>query len=272
MKTTIAPDDRRHGERAGYLAGCRDLCCTEPNFRYQKRSRIRFQREGTQIVPAAPVVERVAWWAQRGVSTSGINAAAGVGDGTIRELVSGERDVCLKSTLTAVLAVGWDDLPDRALCAADLTRARIYSLMAAGHPLRWICEQAGDGLPFSGRWRAQARVTLATARTIQRVYDAAPLAGPSKITSVKARNKGHRHPLAWDDPGVPAMPFGWTPLQPAAAPEGRPPGRPAVLPGRVEDFDWLVSQGSTPEQAAEQLGVRLDSFTDQRRRHERRAS
>lgn len=270
MKNTISPADRRHGSRAGYLAGCRRKCCTEPNFRYQKRSKIRLQREGSQIVPAAPVVERIAWWAERGVSMTGITKAADIGEGTIRELVSGERDLCLKSTRNAVLAVGWDDLPDRVLCAADLTRARIYSLMAAGHPLRWICDQADDRLPFSGRWRGQARVTLATARTIQRVYDAAPLDGPSKITAAKARNKGHRHPLAWDDPGVPAMPFGWSPSHGAPAP--RAVGRPAVVAGRAEDFDWLLSQGVSPEQAANQLGVRLDIFTDQRRRLERQAS
>ncbi len=264
----ITENDPRHGRRSGYLAGCREECCTEPNFRYQKRSKIRLQREGTQIVPAAPVVERIAWWAERGVSMSGITKAAGIGEGTIRELVSGERDLCLKGTRNAVLAVGWDDLPDRVLCAADLTRARIYSMMAAGHRLEWIIEQSGNRLPFSGRWRQQDRVTVATARVIQQVYAAAPLAGTSKITASKARNKGHLHPLGWDDPGVPAMPFGWAP----AAEERRGVGRPEVVTGRVEDFDWLISHGTTPEQAAVRLGVRLDTFLDQRRRLEKKAS
>ncbi len=263
----ITPDDRRHGSRAGYLAGCRHTCCTEPNFRYQKRSKIRFQREGTQIVPAAPVRKRVAWWAERGVSINALTAAANLGSGTISELITGERDHCLKGTVRAVLAVRWEHLPDHALCGADLTRARVYSMMAAGHPLDWICEQAGEGFPKSGVWRSQERVTLGTARALQAVYDAAPLEGPSRASAVKARNKGHDHPLAWDDPGVPAMPFGWSPRRTPTI--GRP-GRPEST--AVENFDWLVSQGVTPARAAERLGVQLDSVRDKRRQLERRAS
>lgn len=264
----IAPSDPRHGRRAGYIAGCRKLCCTEPNFRYQKRSKIRLAREGSQIVPAAPVIERAAWWAERGVSVTGLTGAAGIGDGTLRELASGARDLCLKSTLSAVLAVGWDDLSDRTLCAADLTRARVFSMMAAGHPLDWIVEQVAPGLPIRGGWRQQDRVFVGTARAIQRVYDDAPLEGPSKITASKARNKGHRHPLAWDDPGVPAMPFGWTPERSRSV---RAAGRPEVVADRMEDFDWLTSHGVPEEVAAERVGVHLRSFRDQRRRHEKRA-
>ena len=262
----ITASDRRHGTRAGYLAGCRTSCCTEPNFRYQKRSKIRLQREGTQIVPAGPVVDRLQWWIDRGVSPSAVTKAAGVGDGTLRDLLAGHHDLCLKSTRAAVLAVDWDALPDRGLCFADLTRARVHSMMAAGHPLEWICGEAGRGLPMRGRWRNQARVTVATARIVRDIYDRAPLEGPSKITATKARNAGHLHPLAWEDPGVLSMPAGWAPAASAATVRTHA-GRPVVVPDLVEDFDFLISLGETEETAAARVGVKnLASFKDQRRR------
>lgn len=208
---TLPSTDHRHGSRAGYLAGCRDDCCRVPNIRYQKRSRVRRELEGLQTVSSHRLIARALWWNQRGVSAQGITDAAGLGYGTLAEAMSGDRAVCLKSTEAAILAVTWDTLHPRSLCNADLTRLRIYSLMAAGHPLAWIAAEVGDGLPISGRWRQQARVTVATARSVMAVYAAAPLDGPSAQTRAKARNRGHQHPLAWDDPGVPAMPTGWSP-------------------------------------------------------------
>jgi hypothetical protein len=213
----IAQTDHRHGTRAGYIAGCRQPCCGDPHRRYQKRSRLRLLREGTQIVPAHRVLARALWWRARGVSLNGICAAAGVGFGTLDELVTGHRDVCLKSTERAILAVTWDDLPDTALCYADLTRLRVFSLMAAGHRLEWICEQVGPGLPLRGKWRTQDRVTVGVARRVLNTYQRAPLDGPNKQVATKARNRGHRHPLAWDDPEVPAMPTDWSPFLEVAA-------------------------------------------------------
>lgn len=210
------PDDPRHGRRAGYIAGCRSECCSEPHRRYQKRSTLRRQREGSQIISAHRVLARTMWWNARGVSLAAICAAAGSGEGTLSEIING-RDTCLKMTERRVLAFGWPDLPDETLIYADMTRLRIYSLMAAGHPLKWITAQVGPGLPISGRWRTQERIALGAARRVMAIYEAAPLSGPSKQTLTAARNRGHRHPLAWDDPGEPGMPRGWNPWAEVAA-------------------------------------------------------
>src|SRR5690606_5530104 len=101
----MTPDDPRHGTRAGYIAGCRLACCGDPHYRYQKRSRLRLMREGSQIVSGATTLERVAWWDARGVSVNALTDAAGLGYGTLAELVGGERDVCLRSTERGILAV-----------------------------------------------------------------------------------------------------------------------------------------------------------------------
>lgn len=209
----MSPDDARHGTRAGYIAGCREECCGLPHYRYQKRSRLRLLREGSQIVPATPTLERIAWWGQRGVSLNALTEAAGIGYGTLAEMAAGQRDVCLRSTERATLAVTWDTLPGKALCLSGMTHRRIYSMMASGHTLAWISAQVGDGLPISGRWRAQDRVRVSLARAVADVARNAPGAGPSRHVSVKARNRGHMPIAAWDDPGDPAMPASWRPAQ-----------------------------------------------------------
>lgn len=265
----MSPDDPRHGSRAGYLAGCHTTCCTEPNFREQKRARLRLLREGTQFVSSTPVTERLSWWADHGVTGNAIQRAAGLGEGTLREMVTTGRDVCLRSTVRAVLAVDWDDLPDRSLCNAALTRARVHSMQAAGHSLDWISDNTDGLLARGGRWRQQDRLTLSIARAVQQLYDRAPLQGPSKLSAARARGRGHLHPLAWDDPGTPAAPASWTPLPPA---EPRTAGRPRVIDAVVEDFDFLVSTGVTEEQAAARLGVRYSTVRDYRLRLKKEAS
>lgn len=203
------PNDPRHGERKGYIAGCREDCCRKPHVRYQKRSTLRRHREGSQVVDATPVLERLNWWADHGISRNALHRAADLGEGTLAELCLGERTVIYKSNARKVLAVTWDDLPGSALCNAPLTLARIRSMMAAGHPLQWIADNA-PGISVGGKWRYQSRVTLRLARSVQSLYATAPLTGPSKITAVKARNSGALHPFAWEDLPAPAAPKGWS--------------------------------------------------------------
>lgn len=260
----MSPSDPRHGTRAGYIAGCRSFCCGDPHYRYQKRSRLRLLTEGSQIVDAAPVRDRVDWWAQRGLGINALGRAAGLGFGTIAEIVSGERDVCLRSTVRAVESVTWASLPDAAHIYADLTRRRIFSLMAAGHRIDDMAART-PGLSRSGRWRYQERVTVAMARAVVATADTlAATVGSSAITRVKARNAGHLPPLAWDDPGWLAAPKGWQPVVDVAP--VRTVGRPEVATGIVEDFDWLVSQGESERQAADRLGVHRGTIRDYRRR------
>lgn len=208
----IAADDPRHGQRAGYIAGCRKTCCGDAHFRYQKRSKLRLLREGSQIIPSAPTLERVAWWADRGVGLNALSDAAGLGYGTLAEHVAGERDMCLRSTERAILAVTWDTLPDRAHCWAELTRRRIFSLMASGYTLAWVADQIGDGLPVGGRWRTQKCVRISLARSVAELAASVPDFGPSLMSANKVQKRGHLPLIAWEDPGTPSEPLGWEPM------------------------------------------------------------
>lgn len=203
----IAADDPRHGRRAGFVAGCEDACCRKADRAYAKASKYRRHVEGSQFVDVAPVLDRLAWWADRGVVAGPLARAAHLGNGTLAELVAGHRDVCLRSTARAVLAVTWTHVDDRATCNPDLTRARLRSLMAAGHKLDWILENLS--VPLTNRWRKTSRIHVGTARAVAALYRAAPLAGDSTMSKGKALKAGHVHPLAWDDPGTPAEPSDW---------------------------------------------------------------
>lgn len=254
----MTPDDPRHGKRRGYVAGCREDCCRNPHLHYQKRSTLRRYREGSQIVSAADVITRIDWWGRRGVGRSAIGKAARLGEGTLAEIMTGERDVCLRSTRAAVLAVSWDDLPANSLCNADITRHRIQSLMAAGHPLSWICERT-PGLSAGGRWRRQACVTVGLARAVDRTYRAAPLDGPSRITLVKARNRGIPHPLGWDDPGDLAMPHNWTP----------PACEPYKPTSRADTVRELIERGAGISEACRVLHCTRDALEKWFARHDK---
>lgn len=205
----MTPDDPRHGTRAGYIAGCRNDCCRDVHLRYQKQSKLRYHREGTQVVDAAPVVNRLRWWYRRGISRNALCRAADLGEGTLLDVWEGRRSVIYKSNRDKVLAVTWDDLPDNSLAYAELTRVRIGSLMAAGHTLGWIAGNVRD-LSVGGKWREQERVTIRLAKDVRDLYATAPLDGPSKGTATKAR-KRYPHPLAWDDDGDLAKPLTWQP-------------------------------------------------------------
>lgn len=201
------PDDPRHGREIGYMAGCRADCCLVTRRRAKKAARVRRERFGPAYVPGALAEEIAIRWAQYGVGPTPVALAAGVAeDSLMRALNHGTR--ISRGSLVALRRVTWDDLPDTVLVYAELTRARVRSLQAAGFPLSYIIDQA-PALPRGGRWRKTPRLSLGIARAVLAVYEAAPLAGPSSYVAARARSAGYLHPLAWDDPGTPAAPHGW---------------------------------------------------------------
>lgn len=211
----MTPDDPRHGSRAGYLAGCGDECCRAANLRDVKRRRLRVEREGPQRIVCGPVVkELVRYWELRGVSPAAIAKGAGVSTDVLTAVVHGERDRILQTSLRKIIAVTEADLPDDALLYSHISQVRVYSMMASGHPLKWICQQSPE-LQYAGNWRRQERIRAGMARAIRDLYQSAPGAGPSKFTIARSKNYGYLPMAAWDDPGCLTMPSGW---QPTATP------------------------------------------------------
>lgn len=170
-------------------------------------SSLRRLQEGAQRIPGTQVREVLDRWALQGVTPYAVAVAAGICDSTLDELHNGRRNQILRSTARKVIAVTEHDLDPYSKVFADLTRQRAYSLMAAGFTLGWISQHA-PGISPTGKWRTEDKVQVRVARSVRDLYQTAPLNGPSKMTAGKAKANGHKHPLAWDDPGTLAWPTG----------------------------------------------------------------
>lgn len=195
----MTPDDPRHGKNSGYVAGCREGCCRVARTRAAKRRALRllagekFYREENELA------ELMAPWDTEGVGRSVIAAAAGLSH---KHVFAGP---VLASTYDALAGVTEDDLPAGTWIYADLTRRRVFSLLAAGHPL--------SAMPVltTGRWRYSLHCSVDLARQVRATFRRLEMEiGTSKHTASRARNAGHLPPLAWDDPDTLAWPLGWT--------------------------------------------------------------
>lgn len=193
----MTPNDPRHGSPAGYVAGCLEECCAEPRRRQTKARRLARLRGVPSMVSAEDATALVARWEVMGVTRSALLRAAG----SHSDYFLTGRAVTTH-TFQALARLTEDDLPDDVLVYSDLTRTRIESLMALGHPLVSI------PVDIRGRWRTSSRVIASTARTVRAHYAATAMQpGSSVRTRTRALNQGHRPPLDWDDPGTLAWPL-----------------------------------------------------------------
>lgn len=203
-------DDPRHGTNAGHLTHDRD---GEPPCAACRRGRLRMKKSialaklrGEQLTyTTEEVLDLISPWLDMGIAIGAIVEAAGFETQRSGHLQAHIRDRhnVRRGTYRALAAVTEDSFKDTHKIDADLTRRRIYSLMAAGH------RQTDIPINPKGQWRTRQRVTIGTARTIRAFFQAneATLGGHIH-TMNRARNAGHRPPLAWDDPGTLAWPGG----------------------------------------------------------------
>ncbi len=200
--------DARHGTNAGYLTHYRDNehpcdACTEGRYHARKRLLGAHLRGEQLTYTATEVHEVVAPWLTMGLSPSAITIAAGYDSqrgGRLCKVLT-EGSAMRRGTYRRLAGVTEDDFAPDSKVYADLTRMRVYSLMAVGH--RLIDMPINPG----GHWRHRRFVTVATARTMRDHYAAHDFAiGPAPHTASRARNAGHVPPLSWDDPGTLAWP------------------------------------------------------------------
>lgn len=195
----MTPDDPRHGEARGYIAGCRDACCRVPRNRQLKRREIEVLHGVPAFRSREDFETLLAPWLRLGLSATAVCEAAGV-----KTRQGGEsRGPVRVATYDAVAAVTEADLKPTAMVYADLTCRRAFSLMAAGH------KQQDLPVAANGLWRARLRIRVDLARSMRDYYEqheAHP--GQSAYTRARALNAGHLPPAAWDDPGTLAWPSG----------------------------------------------------------------
>jgi hypothetical protein len=210
----LPPDDPRHGTPSGYRAGCDDECCVYANYIQRKRADLRRIRVGPARVDAAPARAILQHWMDRGVSPLHVAKASGLTSSFLYELHRRKWDTVHHEILAKLEAITEETLPPFVLVNANITLARIHSMMAGGHSLAWIAQQCG--FPATGRWRETRRYKVTMARVVRDLYREAPLIAPPRKSARQSRaralNQGFLPPLAWDDPGTLAEPHGWKPV------------------------------------------------------------
>lgn len=150
---------------------------------------------------------------------------------------------------------------------------RLRALAVDGWSLKAVAEATGVNIGSLSRLRrnpdlkfVKRHVAVAVTEFFNaHAYTRAPEGRSSIETRSEALRRGWLPAAAWediDDPNeCPA---------PAAGP-GRP-GRPEVRTAHVENFEWLIAQGESPEHAAQRLGVMVETIAEYRRRLEAEAS
>ncbi|HEY3559629.1 MAG TPA: hypothetical protein VGL05_19305 [Kribbella sp.] len=208
----MTPDDPRHGRRSGYLAGCRNTCCSEPNRRWTKQWRLQAARNGGRTtVPTEPIRQHVLQL-QSSMSLSAIGKACGMNSSQMVRLVRGDHPRMWADTARRLLAVRPDMQVGGAYVSAVGSRRRVQALVAVGYGLERI-------EPYlSGYGRTNLRmlangdrgwITSDVAQRIKAAYEELSMRQPAAPTRqhqagiTKSRNRaralGWVSPLAWDD-------------------------------------------------------------------------
>lgn len=257
----MSPTDLRHGTPAGYQTHWRDgeeACdaCAVAKFRYGKQNRFENAKGVRMAYTADELTAVLAPWVNMGLSPTAVATAAGL-DGQrsahFAKTVANGTTV-RRGTYLALRALTEDDFSPNAKVYADLTRRRIFSLMAIGHRL--------VDMPINnkGQWRYRSHVNVETARLIRAHYRANEFRlGPCRYTQARARNAGHGTPLSWDDPGTLAWPNGVPAAQSNVKDINSGGGLP--WPELLAEYAFLTEQcGFTKADAVRRLGVTEDAI------------
>ena len=204
----MTPDDPRHGLEAGYHAHRTDgeepcLSCRVARNRARKSRELQVLAGHRLVYTAAEFRALLGPWLEMGLTAHSMSLAAGLEGQRASHLyrVLREDRPVLRSTYSRFAAVTEADLPGAGRVYADLTRRRIYSLMAAGHRL--------VDMPINprGRWRTCPHVTITVARAVRDHYRAHEQHPGSCVgTRTRALAEGHQPPAGWDDPDTLAWP------------------------------------------------------------------
>ncbi|WP_088284979.1 helix-turn-helix domain containing protein [Kineosporia sp. A_224] len=168
----------QHGTRAAYVADrCRCSDCREAN-RADAAARRRAVAYGRwqPFVDAAPARRHIERLRAAGVGINRIVGLSGVGSGTVRQLVYGDRRTGTPTarirpeTAAAILAVPLTRPAVGALVPAGRTHALLTDLLEAGHPLPVLARLLGRTTSSLAATLARARVTAGTADAVVALF------------------------------------------------------------------------------------------------------
>jgi hypothetical protein len=208
----MTPDDQRHGQRAGYLAGCRTACCSEPNSRWMKRYRLAaYRNDGRTNIDPAPVrahIQRL----QKHMTLSGIAATVGSSASHLRKIMAGTHPTMRPDLAARILAVSATTQIGTHWVAGIGAQRRIQALAAIGYSFERIATLSDGCHKLNVRaiaYEERDWISSDYNESIKAVFDQlcmtpyAPRNGHERagVTRImkRATASGWAPPLAWDD-------------------------------------------------------------------------
>lgn len=252
-----------HGTRATYLAGCHCQPCTRANARWCKTYRLRASRNGGHVtVPTDEARDHITRLREH-MSLSSIAAAAGTTSSHLSRIMSGKTRRIGSDLERRILNVTiGHPVGIRHVKSLGAMR-RLQSLQALGWSVGALSERL-DYARGNVRLLVNGRrdwITSDVDQRIRRLWDELCMTLPPAETKwdragiTRARRtaeaKGWAPPLAWNDIDDPNE-------QPDLGPDRKR--------DTLTEFEWLLAQGESPEQALRQLGVTWDAIEHARRR------
>lgn len=167
---TQLAEDRGHGDRIRYLAGCRCRECRDANNAYAK-SRKLAQADGdwNGVVSAERARSHLQQLSQNGVGRLAVAEACDMKEPFIGAIATGRKKRIRARTEKAILAVTTAAAFDGALVPAGPTWAILNKLVREGYSKRFLAAQLGQA---SGRIQfSKDRVTVRNAYMVERLAE-----------------------------------------------------------------------------------------------------
>jgi DNA-directed RNA polymerase specialized sigma24 family protein len=250
---------------------CRCVPCVTAGARWRAVSGYRMANGLSERIDATPASEHVRRLVDAGMSVTQISAAADVHETTIRRILHDAQEQLRHDNAAAILAVPLNLGTEvvRGLVDATGVRRRARALVALGYNAGLIADMTGlgketvkslvyhDGAPGD-------RVKAATRRGITELYEKLSIdtgPRPTGAAATRARRTAQRRgwpvPLSWDDDTID---------DPGAEPFiDQTVKRGGKAPADLDEFMHLVRGGVGYEEAAERLGVLVESVSNRAR-------
>jgi len=185
--------NRQHGDRLRYMAGCRCQQCRGANTAYERaRALARKAGEWNGLVSADQARAHIAHLSSRHVGRRTIGQVADVSDTVLSKIISGEKTKIRAATDRAILAVTEAAAADHALIPDGPTWKLLDELIASGYTKAALAQQLGAKTRALQIGRHQ--VTVRNAYEVQRLHERLRMvqAGPSLRLINELREEGFR--------------------------------------------------------------------------------
>lgn len=170
--------DTPHGERTGYVKGCRCTPCTRANNQKnaEREARIAAGLPSTVMVDADRARRHLQHLVAQGATQNALVRASGLSRSNIQNLLSGKRNRVTPETEQTVLALTISQaqaaIGASSLVDAGPTWRLLDDMIARGFPKSWIARELGSGKAL------QLRRDYVTASSAAKVSELAARLGP----------------------------------------------------------------------------------------------